>query len=501
MSAWLTRHRDLCRLFNFMPFDFITELAHAFVKQKLLQAHMVPDFGEVEDTGALHLNAKSSKTLPTQVPDGRDNVQTVDEGADPAAKSSDEGNACLENPPQLSDMDNMLTPAAKSMSSRLSTPQTTEYDKDVEMAEGDATMLAESSHKGKEKAILIPGVVQTPRPEPPQNRTIPAKTSKKAKRGLSSSPSKPDGPSTSTKRLRTATTTVSHMGINPTVGIERERGLFAAGIKLGGLTMAEGDAVDAQIVPQVVGAKCERCSERRKLRERCIPTCNKKCTFEGEDFGVGVWPQVTLLQVEKEKGKKGAQSKRKERGTTDSAIGRRGNVCQTRTRRATNMLHPLQNTGSLLSTRSHTKATGGLHEPLDSTAVPAAATSQAAGADPAGSSSVTIFYADLLPFAAAAADEDHSIFELQLLRNEVRAVLLREWNAVSEAVETSTDRRLIGADILAVLNEAIVDEGGSALYEPWELVCKADNLSGESYDEDSDTSDSDYSPGKGSVDG
>jgi hypothetical protein len=237
-----------------MPFDFITELAHAFVKQKLLQAHMIPDFGEVEDTRALHSNAKSSKTLPTQVPDGRDNVQTVDEGADPAAKSSDEGNACLENPPQLSDMDNMLTPAAKSMSSRLSTPQTTEYDKDVEMAEGDATMLAESSHKGKEKAILIPGVVQTPRPEPPQNRTIPAKTSKKAKRGLSSSPSKPDGPSTSTKRLRTATTTVSHMGINPTVGIERERGLFAAGIKLGGLTMAEGDAVDAQIVPQVVGA-------------------------------------------------------------------------------------------------------------------------------------------------------------------------------------------------------------------------------------------------------
>jgi hypothetical protein len=215
---------------------------------------MVPDFGGAEDTTNPPSNANPSETPMSQLPDGDQDIQTVGEGTGPTAQSSEKGKAGSKLPRQSNKMDNMPTPSASSRSSQAPTPQTAEGDEDVEMVEGNATVLARSYQKGKGKAVLIPGVVQTPRPKPTRKRTIPAEPSKKAKRELSSSPSKPDGPATSIKRPRTVITAGSHRGINRTLEMGKEGGLLPPGIRLSGVTMAEGDAVDTQVVPQAVRA-------------------------------------------------------------------------------------------------------------------------------------------------------------------------------------------------------------------------------------------------------
>lgn len=116
---------------------------------------------------------------------------------------------------------------------RSSVSQTPSPWEDVPMDEEAVLVVPRKVDKGKSRAGEEQGVKKKTRPRPMEKKVPSTQPTIGTKRELSNSPSKEDGPSTSTKKRRGG----------------KARSFLAGGLDLGVITVNEGAPVDTTMVP------------------------------------------------------------------------------------------------------------------------------------------------------------------------------------------------------------------------------------------------------------
>ncbi|KAF9789603.1 hypothetical protein BJ322DRAFT_1105463 [Thelephora terrestris] len=526
MVAWLSRHRDLCRAFHVNPFEIILNYARQAVKNEHIAPHMVPEFANYESTPAPPARGSASHTpvpredipirascptnprpsrslsdkdnaLPYPRPTGtRSQNKHLPIRRSPDGCSDEElvprTNILQSSAPQMNVLTRsslQQTPAPQEVfpiTTRLShTPapqelvprtnilqspapqedvpmrssvsQTPSPWEDVPMDEEAVLVVPRKVDKGKSRAGEEQGVKKKTRPRPMEKKVPSTQPTIGTKRELSNSPSKEDGPSTSTKKRRGG----------------KARSFLAGGLDLGVITVNEGAPVDTTMVPLAKQRVCIGCESRDGSRESCLPQwcggqeriniqCQKcknrkqGCSFRAEHFGIEIWP-VLIPKDE-------APQTESESVVDVPSIATRASGPITRSKKAKSTRYALRNaapstappsTRPAMVTPQTTAAVATVHSP--SPIGPSAG-------DPNAANRTTLYYADLTPFGVVAQDPEQSLLDLQLYRTQLRTIMRREWNDVSEVLATGSERSQIGAQLLASLNVAIVERGGRPLF-------------------------------------
>jgi hypothetical protein len=165
-----------------------------------------------------------------------------------------------------------------------------------------------------------------------------------------------------------------------------------------------------------------------------------------KDFGIAKWPNVEPSEAGIAKRKKDALNHRSKSAVTSEV----GTVAVPRLM--------LRDVAPSVSTRTRSGAAG------TSSLAPVPVSGGVMPPDIA-----TVFFADLAPLGNAAGRSGQSRFDLQLRRTELRSILRRERADANEVVARVEDCRLVGKQILAALNEAIIADGGEGVYEDSDL--------------------------------
>ncbi|KAF9779351.1 hypothetical protein BJ322DRAFT_1113707 [Thelephora terrestris] len=405
LSAWLSRHRDVCRAFHIEPLRLVTDFAEAAHKVGHIEAEMVPDFGNSTGTAAGTTAGTTSHRAPTPAPSARISTEPA--------------------------------------------PMATEPAEDVEMVGEEIAPAPARVDKGKGRVRERFEVVVPPRAKPtPKTRAQAVE------------------PSVGTKRSRKSRR-------NQRVESDESEKEEPALLDLSGETVVEGDPLDVERIPLARGATCGLCSRKKKSQRRCAPLwypgqdqkvkcapCGvgrKACSFGLKSFGIGKWPNIEPSEAGKALRRKDAEKHRSKSAMATEL----GTVEVGRMR--------LRDVAPSMSTRSRSGAAGASFQ---------APVQVSGGVRPPDVA--TVFFADLAPLGDAAGGSGQSRFDLQLRRTELRSILRRERADANEIVARVEDRRLVGKEILAALNEAIIADGGEGVYEDSDLEYVTDVPPGDS---------------------
>ncbi|KAF9778346.1 hypothetical protein BJ322DRAFT_1114155 [Thelephora terrestris] len=227
------------------------------------------------------------------------------------------------------------------------------------------------------------------------------------------------------------------------------RSFCPMGMNLSSMKMTEGDRLDTKVVPQAEGLVCGACSAKKSPQTTCIPIwCKGKegtivmcepcrnrrqgCSFRPMHFGIRVFPEVK---------KKNEKIKVDIKDSGPSVV------------REMLDLRDLSTSASRTSTTQTAKAAQ--KTPASGT-VPILTPIKPSVGAPNLTTSTTLFYEDLTPFALKPGGPKLTLLDLQLRRAAVRAILRREFNDAAELVATGMDREEVGTEIIKAFDKAIV---------------------------------------------
>ncbi|KAF9780406.1 hypothetical protein BJ322DRAFT_1112406 [Thelephora terrestris] len=241
------------------------------------------------------------------------------------------------------------------------------------------------------------------------------------------------------------------------------RSFCPMGMNLSSMKMTEGDRLDTKVVPQAEGLVCGACSAKKSPQTTCIPIwCKGKegtivmcepcrnrrqgCSFRPMHFGIRVFPEV----------KKKNEKIKVDIKDSGPSVVREMVSFPTRAENADGRRLDLRDLSTSASRMSTTQTAKAAQKTPASGTVPILTPIKPSVGAPNLTTSTTLFYEDLTPFALKPGGPKLTLLDLQLRRAAVRAILRREFNDAAELVATGMDREEVGTEIIKAFDKAIV---------------------------------------------
>lgn len=192
----------------------------------------------------------------------------------------------------------------------------------------------------------------------------------------------------------------------------------------------------------------------------------KKCSFKEHSFGISKWPTVKRW-VEPVVSRPNAENLQETETVDDKMMVENEVVREPTVREIRLALRNPPSTSTRAQTTSTVTNTPAATTPVLTTgpthaiqAVPMAATPLpsmmvAGSTRRAQAKQITIWYTDLINFDAEASNPNLSLADVQYLRSEARAAMLREKNDADQVVAKMEDRRVIWEGIVERLSQRI----------------------------------------------
>ncbi|KAF9777603.1 hypothetical protein BJ322DRAFT_1114899 [Thelephora terrestris] len=470
-QAWMVRHRDVCRSFGLPPLQVIVDWAD----EMEIAGWLIPGPVPVPDVAEVTPAPATSHQPSIQ------SLRSANETFSPAASRQ---------PPirSLGDENAAPTPSVSCQPSTRPTPQTSERDEDVAMAETPKRGVGTSQSTTSERRGGVPYVDLSQQPPAPKKARDLVMSNVGAKRDLPASPSKEESIS---KRSRTT----GRAG-KEKEGPEDVVPAFPP-MDLAGEVYEEGTPLNLTDFPGARSMACDWCRGKPRIGKACRPawhpalrstdtrvylicdTCvvqKKGCSFRDMDFGITHWPIVECSEEGDNRRQK--EANRKVKASTDEPVGEEGNVSKPkkapRVRKTAASAAP--DPSSSISTRSKTKAaTLG-----SSTAVPTFAMAGLSVGGPSGvSSGLHSWEVDLRDFEWEWGTSQDSPVAIEQLRAALRSQIARERHEVDLIADLVASRRDIAKGILARMNHEIIARDGQPVWDSSDFVETSDDGDGD----------------------